>query len=344
MLSFRASARGLVVPLIGALLLCALCLQLVPFQTDTGVDRAAGQWLHLPGLLLVAAVLGAALEGWPLFSRARPGFTWILRVENRPLHGCLAAALGSMAALAVALTLAGLSFATLLIVLDVDQGDARRRTSVQLRQQRPYLDNKQDTLVFLTGDADPVGSIRLRPDAFLSGRDFRVAKIEVRVDGEKLHEGWLDNAGDTVKFDLVPPRRVREIEIRRKPGPGLLLRVTSDRLEVESSEPRSAVINCILALLSYLIPVSLALAVMIVGHAHLAMPVNFTAGLVACLLATLLELAPTNAAITTFARGRWLPGEGLAADGLPVVAGAVALTALTALGHWLGAVRRTGLQ
>ena len=106
MLSFRASARGLVVPLIGALLLCALCLQLVPFQTDTGVDRAAGQWLHLPGLLLVAAVLGAALEGWPLFSRARPGFTWILRVENRPLHGCLAAALGSMAALAVALTLA----------------------------------------------------------------------------------------------------------------------------------------------------------------------------------------------------------------------------------------------
>ena len=47
---------------------------------------------------------------------------------------------------------------------------------------------------------------------------------------------------------------------------------------------------------------------MILGHAHLALPVNLAAGLVACLLATLLELTPSTAAISAFARGRWLLG------------------------------------
>ena len=67
-------------------------------------------------------------------------------------------------------------------------------------------------------------------------------------------------------------------------------------------------VNCVLALLSYVTAAILALGVMILGHAHLALPVNFAAGLVACLLSTLLELTPSAAVINAFARGRWLLG------------------------------------
>ena len=98
--NLRTTLRGLVLPCAGALGLCFVCLHSLPPQEGTGADRGAGYWLHLPGLLLVATCLGALLEGWPLLSRARPGFGWILRVESRPLHGCGVAALGGLTALA----------------------------------------------------------------------------------------------------------------------------------------------------------------------------------------------------------------------------------------------------
>ena len=64
-----------------------------------------------------------------------------------------------------------------------------------------------------------------------------------------------------------------------------------------------------LALLTYLTPACLALGLMMIGHVHLSMPVNFLTGLIATILATLLEFTPSAVAITAHARGHWLLGD-----------------------------------
>ena len=142
----------------------------------------------------------------------------------------------------------------------------------------------------------------------MAGTDVSEAKVRVLADGEPLHAGWIANAGEVIELVLKTPRPIRDLVIERQPGAGLVLRLHADRVEVVSDADGSGIVNCVLALLSYVTAAILALSVMILGHAHLALPVNLAAGLVVCLLATLLELTPSAAAITAFARGQWLLG------------------------------------
>jgi hypothetical protein len=96
--------------------------------------------------------------------------------------------------------------------------------------------------------------------------------------------------------------------------------------------------NCLLAVLSYLIPTALALAVMALGNRYLALPVGFAAGLATLGLTTLVELTPNAAAVRAFARGQWIPAEGLSGMALGCLAGA-ALVLL--LAYLIGKLSRT---
>ena len=225
-----------------------------------------------------------------------------------PLHGCVAAALGSLTALTAILVLAGLGFQGLIAVLPIEQSEVHNQLPVTLLGERPFLDRQHRSLTFRVTTSAKAQAIRLKPRGIMADRDAGHAKIRIRVDGAPLHPGWIENAGDAIALELTPPRPIREIVLERQSGPGLVLHLPARSVEVVSQATHSNWLNCVIALLSYLSAAVLALAVMILGHAYLALPVNLAAGLVVCLLATLLELTPSTAAISAFARGRWVLG------------------------------------
>ena len=78
-----------------------------------------------------------------------------------------------------------------------------------------------------------------------------------------------------------------------------------------------------------------ALCAMVLGHDLLALPVNLGLGLVVTLLCPLLELTPSSATISAFAKGQWLlsqaPWEALVPT-VPLALGLLSLRWL--LGLW----------
>ena len=334
--SLQTTLRGLAVPFVAALLMCWLALLALPHREGTGADRIAGQWLHLPGLLLGAAGLGAVLENWPPFSRDRDGSNWILRVTGRPLHGCLVAALGNLTGLALALATIGLLFYGLLAACGFDQGVIRTSVRFHRAGDQAVLNNGLPSLSFEARNDEPVSTIRLRPQAVYA-KDFSPARMRVLADGRPLHEGWRDNFGRDVTLQVTPPRPIARLTVERQAGLGVGLLFDANSVEGVTPQTRAGILNCVLASTTYLAPLILALAVMIVGHAHLALPVNLAAGIVTLLLATLLEVTPNGAAITAFARGRWLGTEDVWRS-LPSIGAAVAV--LVALRWGLGRMNR----
>ena len=320
----EASLRGMRLPFLGALLFCAGLLWMLPPQTGLGADRAAGYWLHLPGLLLVATGLGSALESWPLFSRARPGAGWVLRTQTTPLHGCLVAALGSLTALAIALGCAGVCFALLLGTLGFDLGAVQSR--VRFEQGPEFLTDTHPAASFRSTSDTPVSRLSIRPRPLLVSAQALLgslpAEIRVRADGEPLHPDWIENNGGAIEFEISPPRPIAALTVERRVGVGIDISLGGSDVEGRSSRTHSTTANCVLAILTYLIPATLALTVMILGHTHLNLPVNFAAGSAVLFLTTLLEFTPNTAAVTAFARARWVLGEDVATGTLFTVAAA----------------------
>ena len=322
----KAGLLGMLLPVVGTVLMCAGILSMLPPQSGIGTDRAAGYWLHLPGLLLVTTGLGAALDSWPLFSRAQAGAAWILRTQRTPLRGCLVAALGNLTALATALVCAGACFALLLSSLGFDLGAVRSRVRFEGAQR--VLTDANPSMSLSSTSGTPVAELAVRPRPFLIGTQspagMSPAQLRLRADGELLHPNWIESIGDPIRIEISPPRTIDSLTLERKVGDTVAVSVGSHEVEALSSGSHSGTLNCILASLTYLVPALLALGVMILGHSHLILPVNFAAGTAALVLATLLEFTPNTTAVTAFARARWVWGEDLG-TGTLFTAGTVAV-------------------
>lgn len=306
--SCRGTIRGLVIPVGGCLVASLLVISAVSSNENTG---SQGSWLHLPALLLAAAGLAAALEHWPLMSRERPGYAWLQRIENRPLHGCLAAALGSITALGLALATTGLAFTLLLSLTDTAPAPLASRVLFQEQAGLKILSATQPVLRFKTQQSTVVERLIIRPTPILLSQDSASIALSIHADGEPLHEGFLSNFGDRIELTLTPPRTVTTIELRQQPASSGAMFLPQEDIEGLASSAIPTWINGLLAGLSYLLPAALGFAVMILGHRRLALPVNFAAGLVVILVATLTEITPNSHAIAAFSQGHWLGSEPL---------------------------------
>ncbi|MHC4513944.1 MAG: hypothetical protein ACYTGW_07700 [Planctomycetota bacterium] len=334
---FVVATRLIAWPFIVAVVLVCFCLVMARGdESTTEVDNIAGLWLHLPAFLLSATCLGAALEAWPLYSRERAGHGLLLRLQKGPLSGCGAAALGTLAALAVSLLLGGAIFQAMLNSFDLAHKSVHAR--IRFTTDQPHLDERRPHVTLSTSEHLSIESLRLRPSGYVTSADIRPAQIRVLGDGKALHGGWLTLIGGELHIPLEPPRSIRELSIQRHPDSSLLLVFHRETVWGRSTQTYGELANCLLAVLSYLLPAALALAVMAVGHRHLGLPVGFGAGLATLSLSTLVDLTPNGAAVRAFARGRWLPTEGLS-TAVAASLGAVGLILL--LAYLVGKLERT---
>ncbi len=317
-------------------LLCVCLLAAGRNESTTEVDNVVGLWLHLPAFLLSATCLAAALEAWPLYSRGRSGENLLRRLEKGPLSGCGAAALGTLAVLAVSLLLGGVIFQAMAHSFDLTHKSVHART--RFTTDQPVLNDNLPKVVLSTSNNLSIKLLQLKPASFLGSGSVRPAQIRVVADGYSLHAGWLTLPGGEVHIPLNPPRSVHQVSIERHPDSSLLLVFDEGSVLGHSTRTYGGLANCLLAILSYLLPTALALAVMTLGHRHLGLPVGFAAGLATLGLSTLVEATPNAAAVRAFARGHWLPAEGL----FPSVIGSLGAVALILLlAHLIGKLKRT---
>lgn len=334
---FAITTRLTAGPFIVAVVLVCICLLLTrDDESSSEADHLAGLWLHLPAFLLSATCLGAVLEAWPLYSRGRAGEGLLLRLQKGPLAGCGAAASGTLAALAVSLLLAGVLFQAMLHSFDLAHHPVHARISFVTDQ--PVLDNRRQTITLSTTSRLSIKSLRLKPAGYLGSDAIGPAQIRVRADGDDLHEGWLSMIGGEVIIHLDPPRSVQQLSVERHPDSSLFLMFLPGTVRGQSNRTYGGLANCLLAILSYLIPTALALAVMAVGHRFLALPVGFAAGFATLGLSTLVELTPNNAALRAFARGRWVLTEDLSGT---AAASLTAVGLVLLLAYLIGKLSRT---
>lgn len=334
---FRVTTRLIAAPFIVAVLLVCACLLLGRGdETTTGSDHLAGLWLHLPAFLLSATCLGAALEAWPLYSRGRSGANLLLRLHRGPLKGCGTAASGTLAALAVSLLVAAMLFQAMLHGFGLVHHPVRARVSFITDQ--PVLDDRHLEVTLSTSSSLPIKSLRLKPAGYLGSDDIGPARIRVRANGNDLSDGWFSMSGGEVNVELDPPQVVQQLTFERHPDSSLFLVFLPGTVWGRSARTYGGVSNCALAILSYLLPTALALAVMAMGRHHLALPVGFAAGLATLGLSTLVELTPNNAAVRAFARGWWLPAEDLSGS---TIRSLLAVGLVLCLAYLIGKLKRT---
>jgi len=333
---FAITTRLTAGPFIVAVVMVCTCLLLTRHdESSTEAEHLAGLWLHLPAFLLSATCLGAALEAWPLYSRGRSGEGLLLRLQRGPLAGCGAAASGTLAALAISLLLAGGVFQWMVHSFDLVHQPVHAR--IAFATDHPLLDNRNPTVTLSTASQLSIKSLRLRPAGYLASDDISAARIRVRADGSDVEE-WLSVIGGEVIIELKPPRPVQQLSIERHPDSGVLLMFLEGSVWGQSDRTYGGLANCLLAILSYLMPTALALAVMAVGHRYLALPVGFAAGFATLCLSSLVELTPNNAAVRAFARGQWILTEDLSGA---VAASCTAIGLALLLAYLIGKLNRT---
>lgn len=335
----------MVAPVIATWLIGVVLVATTPVNQRLGADRSAGYWLHVPELLLVVAALAAMLDAWPPLSRARAGSDWLMRIRPGPLHASGWAAGGGLAALGLCLLASGVAFFVTEKAFGIDSGPVRRRVAFTALAARPYLAGSQTELHFATGARQPLADLELRPVEVFHP-DVRTeegtAQIRVLADGTPVHPGWLKCGSGSVELRLEPPRRVRTLAVQRRDRTGPALRLTADAVIGLDGEAHSGLANCLLAALSYLSLGLLAAGALLLGQKHLVLPVNLALGLMAVVLAAMLDVAPTNAAVAAFARGRWVLGEGVLLPAARMVAYGAALAGVGWLLGRSATARRRG--
>lgn len=334
---FTAAIRLIAGPLIVVVVLVCACLLLTRGdEPSADGGHLNGLWLHLPAFLLSATSLGAALEAWPLYSRGRAGEDLLLRLQTGPLKGCGAAALGTLAALAVCLLVAGVSFQWMLHRFDPVRQQVHARIAFDTDER--VMDDRHPRVTLRSTRHLAIRSLRLKPAGYLGSDEIRPARIRILGDGTDLRGGWLSAIGGEMNIDLDPPRPVRQLCIERDPDSSLILVFLPGAVWGCSDRTYGGIANCLLAILSYLLPTALALAVMAVGHRHLALPIGLAAGLATLGLSTLVELTPNNQAVRAFARGWWVLAEDLSG---PVVRSLAGIGLVLLLACLAGKLRRT---
>jgi len=334
---FAIALRLLAGPFVAVVVMTCTCMLLtLGDDTTTDADCLVGLWLHLPAFLLSATSLGAALEAWPLYSRGRSGEDLLLRLQPGPLNGCGAAALGTLAALTVSLMVAGTLFQWMLHRFDPALQPVHARISFFTAQ--PVLDALHPKVTLQSSANLAMSSLRLKPAGFVGSGDIKPALVRIRGDGTDLDESRLSMIGGEMTIELDPPRSLQQLSFERDPGSSVFVVFLPGSVWGNSDRTYGALANCLLAILSYLVPTALALAVMALGRRYLALPVGLAAGLATLGLSTLVELTPNNAAVLAFARGWWIPAEALSG---PTIRSVAAVGLVLLLAYLIGKLRRT---
>ncbi len=309
MLGYSASfcGRRLALPLLSLLAITAAVLWLRPPLpgADPGIRGSAALWLHLPALVITIAALTSTVESWPLLTRDRPGAAHLHRLAIGPLRGSGAACVGGLLVLALALTIIGGTFHTL---LGLANGARPSHAHASLNPSSEILDAERRAIA-LHAPATAVHSIRIR--ALAAGAPGQTTAVELRAGGRPLHPDPIVFRANEV-FEIPCDNRIlHDLVLRREAGPGLVLAFPAGSIDAELSTEYSSALNAILAALAYLVPAVLAVAVLLLSRRCLALPIAqlTAAGIVTG--STVLDLTPNATAIQAFARGRWLLTENL---------------------------------
>jgi hypothetical protein len=322
--ALRRVLRQLLVPWLAVSLLGAALLGWLvttPGFRETGYGA---RWLYLPGLLLVAATLGAALDTWPPLSRGRPGADWLLRLRPGAGHGGGAAVLGTLAALAIALASCGAIASALLAGWDLAPPAVRAR--VALHTAQPYLSEHSPLVELHLARRTPLATIELQLDGIYAGGDLGPARLRVQYDEGPAAEETIESSGGLLR--LEPPAGPVQCLRLHRVGGGMPLRVVLPASAGYLPGTHSLLANGALALLSFLAPALLACCVMLAAGSQLGLPVNLAAGLTVLVLSTLLGITPVGAAVEGFAQGHWLPAEPLVSTSLATVSIGAAIVLL----------------
>ncbi len=305
------SLRHLALPLLLGLGLSGLCLAFLLPPTGSGEETAVGSLLHLPAFLLAATCLASCLSCWPMFPRGHPATALLQHLRPGPWHGCVAAALGSLLALAMALALLGLLFPSLLQVLGFPSSQVRSRLEFA------QAEKQASTLQLLNTDPRPLQSIQLQAPVLGSSELFRrPTRIQILGDGQALHADWLALQNQTLQLALHPPRAVQRLEIRFANPAANLSSLHSYAVRGISAQRYAAAWNGLLACMTYLCPAALALGLCILLQGQVSLAIALALGLCTLLLSNLLEITPVTAAFTAFAQHRWLLTENLGQSAL----------------------------
>jgi hypothetical protein len=241
-----------------------------------------------------------------------------------------------LAALAVSLLLGGSIFQAMAHSFDLTHPSVHAR--IRFTTNQPVLDQERPKVVLSTSSNISISWLRLKPAGYIGAGPISPARIHIVGDGRDLHSGWLALSGGEVRIPIDPPRSVRQLSVERHPDSNLILVFDANTVLGNSTRTYGGLANCLLAILFYLLPTTLALAVMAMGRHHLGLPVGFAAGLATLSLSTLLGLTPNAAAIRAFARGHWLPAEDLSP---PVIGSLGAVGVILLLAYLIGKLKRT---
>ena len=328
-MSFLDCTARLSLPAILLLLLTALVTSTLDTLDGVAVD-STGMWLHLPAMLLSAVAIAAVLDGWPLFGRDRQGAALLERLPTGPLDGCGSASAGGIAALGLFLGAAGALFGA----WTSDRTQVERRITLDADGQRA-LARAGDELRLLLSEPTEIRAVKLRPRAFYPpGGVFEPVALEVALDGEVITGEPRAVLGLGQPLDLrFTPRVVSEIVLRSIGDAGPRLTLPDGSAVVFRTGRGSAVVNAILASLSYLYPAGLALLLACLLRRHVMLGVAIVLALAALLLATLTGFTPNGDAVHSYARGLWILDQGTLGVGFPSLSGTVVVMLLAV---WVG--------
>jgi hypothetical protein len=275
-----------------------------------GTELSTGQLsyaLHLSAFSVALAASQKVIDFWPLFARDAAGADFVRRQQKGPFHGSLAAGAGSLAAAAACLLLLALATAALL-----PEQRAHRRLQPQ---SQPLLDGAVTSADFALGAA--ASELRLRPVVLLPPAAPEAARIEVLADGAPLLPEPFAVLGDRQLMRIpLDGRRLDVVTVRRTAGNlPLLFPEGSVTAPSATTMPRAAA--AAMALLLWLLPQALALAVAWLLAPLLGRPVALVAAAAAMLVQTLGANGPASAGVTALLRGQWLPTEPVLARSTP---------------------------
>ena len=320
--TFRAALYNLIGPTIVSWVLVVLALEAAPPLREAALQQEAttalSVWLHLPAMLLSLATIATILESWPLFGRDRDGTKLLYRVVPGPLKGCGAACLGGLSALAIALTVTAIAFTFTLDRADWSH-EVHPVVSVETTATPAWLRPGQAQLRYGLPDRAIV-QVRLRPLI-----DVVESRLTLLLDGRALTaDAVVVESGRWFELDFEP-RRGTVLEIRSAVE-GDQCRFDAGTVEVMFDASHPAWLNSIWAVLTYLIPVSLACGLMCLGRRTLSHPIALVLGFGLVVACTVGDLTPNSAAVAAHARDRWILSEGLGLWGLTTLScGAFAL-------------------
>lgn len=303
---------------------------LAPSLGGDEAPAAASPWLVLP---LFAAAMTCAIVAvvfWPVIAVARPGASWVERLQRGRLGGRGGAIMGALGAQ----LLLSLPLLTLLAAML----GAPRTASPRYELTPPaasVLDERRPQLTWEAPAGEEFLEVWLRPVAFLPAGPMVPTEVALRADGELLTAATATFVETRQRVRLrFAPRAFRRLELAWVRGTLPLFFGPGDVTLIGSAQ-HSNFLNGVLAALVALLPSFVALAIGCWCGLAAALPtvVAVVASLV--FVQTIGGVGPQAGAVMAVLRGQWLPASPVFPQCAPSLAvGSLAMIVTMLLRPW----------